>query len=77
MKIIIVCYPTFGGSGILATELGHKLSKNGHVVHFIAYEKPVRLEVNDENIFFHKVNVPFFLSDLYSQSIFYEKKNIS
>ena len=43
MKIIIVCYPTFGGSGILATELGHKLSKNGHVVHFIAYEKPVRL----------------------------------
>ena len=60
MKIIIVCYPTFGGSGILATELGHKLSKNGHVVHFIAYQKPVRLEVNDENIFFHKVNVPFY-----------------
>ena len=54
MKIIIVCYPTFGGSGILATELGHKLSKNGHVVHFIAYEKPVRLEVNDENIFSEK-----------------------
>ena len=60
MKIIIVCYPPFGGSGILATELGHKLSKNGHVVHFIAYEKPVRLEVNDQNIFFHKVNVPFY-----------------
>ena len=60
MRIIIVCYPTFGGSGILATELGHKLSKNGHVVHFIAYEKPVRLEVNDDNIFFHKVNVPFY-----------------
>ena len=60
MRIIIVCYPTFGGSGILATELGHKLSKNGHTVHFIAYQKPVRLEVNDDNIFFHKVNVPFY-----------------
>jgi len=43
MKIIIVCYPTFGGSGVLATELGHKLAENGHSVHFIAYEKPVRL----------------------------------
>ena len=60
MRIIIVCYPTFGGSGILATELGHKLSKNGHTVHFIAYQKPVRLDVNDDNIFFHKVNVPFY-----------------
>ena len=60
MKIIIVCYPTFGGSGVLATELGHKLSENGHSVHFIAYEKPVRLKVNDESIFFHKVNVPFY-----------------
>ena len=47
MKIIIVCYPTFGGSGVLATELGHQLSENGHSVHFIAYEKPVRLKVND------------------------------
>ena len=60
MRIIIVCYPTFGGSGILATELGHKLSKNGHTVHFVAYQKPVRLDVNDDNIFFHKVNVPFY-----------------
>ena len=60
MKIIIVCYPTFGGSGVLATELGHQLSENGHSVHFIAYEKPVRLKVNDESIFFHKVNVPFY-----------------
>ena len=60
MKIIIVCYPTFGGSGVLATELGHQLSENGHSVHFIAYEKPVRLKVNDESIFFHKVHVPFY-----------------
>ena len=55
MKIIIVCYPTFGGSGVLATELGHQLSENGHSVHFIAYEKPVRLKVNDESIFFIKL----------------------
>ena len=60
MKIIIVCYPTFGGSGVLATELGHQLSENGHAVHFIAYEKPVRLNVDDASIFFHKVNVPFY-----------------
>ena len=60
MKIIIVCYPTFGGSGVLATELGHQLATNGHSVHFIAYEKPVRLKVNDKSIFFHKVNVPFY-----------------
>ena len=60
MKIIIVCYPTFGGSGVLATELGHQLAANGHSVHFIAYEKPVRLKDNDETIFYHKVNVPFY-----------------
>ena len=55
MKIIIVCYPTFGGSGVLATELGHQLSENGHAVHFIAYEKPVRLNVDDDSIFFIKL----------------------
>ena len=43
MKIAIVCYPTFGGSGVLATELGMSLCENGHEVHFIAYKKPVRL----------------------------------
>ena len=58
MKIAIVCYPTFGGSGVLATELGIKLSKHGHEVHFIAYKKPVRLKNLNENLFFHKVNVP-------------------
>jgi len=60
MRIIIVCYPTFGGSGVLATELGHDLAKRGHFVHFIAYQKPVRLNEDNRTIFFHKVNVPFY-----------------
>ena len=58
MKIAIVCYPTFGGSGVLATELGMSLCENGHEVHFIAYKKPVRLRLDNNNVFFHKVNVP-------------------
>ncbi|MBC8301887.1 MAG: N-acetyl-alpha-D-glucosaminyl L-malate synthase BshA [Pelagibacterales bacterium] len=58
MKIAIVCYPTFGGSGVLATELGMSLGKHGYEVHFIAYKKPVRLKDFDENIFFHEVKVP-------------------
>ena len=58
MKIAIVCYPTFGGSGVLATELGISLHEHGHEVHFIAYKKPVRLTNLNNNLFFHKVNVP-------------------
>ena len=58
MKIAIVCYPTFGGSGVLATELGMSLVDHGHELHFIAYKKPVRLKDSDENIFFHEVKVP-------------------
>ena len=58
MKIAIVCYPTFGGSGVLATELGISLQEHGHEVHFIAYKKPVRLRNLNNNLFFHKVNVP-------------------
>ncbi len=58
MKIAIVCYPTFGGSGVIATELGMSLAKKGHVIHFISYKRPVRLDLNDENIFFHEVHVP-------------------
>ena len=58
MKIAIVCYPTFGGSGVLATELGISLHEHGHEVHFIAYKKPVRLKNLNNNLFFHKVNVP-------------------
>lgn len=58
MKIAIVCYPTFGGSGVVATELGMALSKRGHEVHFITYKQPVRLEQLSGNIHFHEVNVP-------------------
>ncbi|MDC0106515.1 N-acetyl-alpha-D-glucosaminyl L-malate synthase BshA [bacterium] len=58
MKIGIVCYPTFGGSGVLATELGLELSRKGHEVHFITYSQPVRLELLSSNVHFHEVNVP-------------------
>ena len=58
MKIAIVCYPTFCGSGVMATELGMSLVDHGHEVHFIAYKKPVRLSDVNENLYFHKVNVP-------------------
>ncbi|MGB0391515.1 MAG: N-acetyl-alpha-D-glucosaminyl L-malate synthase BshA [Salibacteraceae bacterium] len=57
MKIGIVCYPTFGGSGIVATELGHALAQKGHEVHFITYDQPVRLDIMDKNIYYHEVNV--------------------
>ena len=58
MKIAIVCYPTFGGSGVMATELGISLVNHGHDVHFIAYKKPVRLSELNHKLHFHKVNVP-------------------
>jgi len=59
LNIAIVCYPTFGGSGVVATELGLALSKKGHNIHFITYNLPVRLEaLRDPNINFHEVNVP-------------------
>lgn len=58
MKIAIVCYPTFGGSGVMATELGMSLANHGHEVHFIAYKKPVRLIGLNQKLHFHKVNVP-------------------
>jgi N-acetyl-alpha-D-glucosaminyl L-malate synthase BshA len=58
MKIAIVCYPTFGGSGVVATELGLELSKRGHEVHFITYSQPVRLELLGNNVHFHEVHVP-------------------
>ena len=58
MKIGIVCYPTFGGSGVVATELGMELSKRGHEIHFITYKQPVRLEQLTGNIKFHEVTVP-------------------
>jgi N-acetyl-alpha-D-glucosaminyl L-malate synthase BshA len=58
MKIGIVCYPTFGGSGVVATELGIELSKRGHEIHFITYNQPVRLELLSNNVHYHEVNVP-------------------
>ena len=58
MKIGIVCYPTYGGSGVVATELGLELSKRGHEVHFITYSQPVRLELLSNNVHFHEVSVP-------------------
>src|ERR1700761_1012672 len=57
MKIGIVCYPTFGGSGVVATELGKALADNGHQVHFITYTQPARLDFFSENLFYHEVSV--------------------
>ncbi|GAA0722500.1 N-acetyl-alpha-D-glucosaminyl L-malate synthase BshA [Aquimarina litoralis] len=58
MNIAIVCYPTFGGSGVVATELGIALAKLNHQVHFVTYKQPVRLELLNPNIHFHEVTVP-------------------
>jgi len=58
MKIAIVCYPTFGGSGVVATELGLELARRGHEIHFITYSQPVRLELLNTNVHYHEVNVP-------------------
>lgn len=58
MRIGIVCYPTFGGSGVLATELGKALAQKGHQIHFITYQQPVRLSEFMPNIFYHEVQVP-------------------
>ncbi len=60
MRIGIVCYPTFGGSGVLATELGKALAQKGHHVHFITYQQPVRLNGFIPNIFYHEVQVPTY-----------------
>lgn len=58
MKIAIVCYPTFGGSGVVATELGLELAKKGHEIHFITYSQPVRLALLNSNLHYHEVHVP-------------------
>jgi len=63
IKIGIVCYPTFGGSGVVATELGKALAEQGHKVHFITYSQPTRLDFLNENLFYHEVdfhNYPLF-----------------
>ncbi|MEM6297507.1 MAG: glycosyltransferase, partial [Bacteroidota bacterium] len=57
MKIGIVCYPTYGGSGVVATELGKNIAKRGHEVHFITYDQPTRLDFFSPNLFFHQVDI--------------------
>ena len=65
MKIGIICYPTFGGSGVVATELGLELSRRGHEIHFITYSQPVRLELLSNNVHYHEVTVPEYPLFLY------------
>jgi N-acetyl-alpha-D-glucosaminyl L-malate synthase BshA len=57
IKIGIVCYPTFGGSGVVATELGKALAQEGHEIHFITYSQPTRLDFLNENLFYHEVDI--------------------
>ncbi len=57
MKIGIVCYPTYGGSGVVATELGKSLAKKGHEIHFITYSQPTRLDFFNENLYYHEVSI--------------------
>ena len=61
MKIGIVCYPTFGGSGVIATELGLALANSGHSIHFITYSQPTRFDHFNQNLF---SNVDLFLQKL-------------
>jgi N-acetyl-alpha-D-glucosaminyl L-malate synthase BshA len=72
MKIGITCYPTYGGSGVVATELGKALAARGHQVHFISYAMPMRLDTFHDNIFYHEVdipNYPLFEFQLYSLAL--------
>ena len=72
MKIGITCYPTYGGSGAIATELGKALALKGHQVHFISYARPFRLGEFVENIVFHEVemsNYPLFEHSMYSLAL--------
>lgn len=72
MRIGIVCYPTYGGSGVVATELGKALAKKGHQVHFITYQEPVRLDSFNENIFYHEVSAldyPLFQYQPYESAL--------
>jgi L-malate glycosyltransferase len=72
MKIGIVCYPTYGGSGVVATELGKALAQRGHDVHFITYAMPFRLDGYQDNVFYHEVeipNYPLFEFQLYTLAL--------
>ncbi len=80
MNIGIVCYPTFGGSGVLATELGIYLAKTGHKVHFITYSQPVRLDILETNIYYHEVNVedyPLFQYQPYELALSSKMVNVA
>ena len=57
MNIGIVCYPTFGGSGVVATELAKILAQQGHTLHILSYARPTRLEEHNTNIFYHEVSI--------------------
>jgi len=72
MRIGITCYPTYGGSGVIATELGKSLAKRGHSIHFISYAIPMRLDSFIENIYYHEVemtNYPLFEFPLYTLAV--------
>ena len=60
MNIGVVCYPTFGGSGVVATELGLAFADKGHEIHFVTYKQPVRLSQLNKNIFFQKLRAEIF-----------------
>ena len=60
LKIGIVCYPTYGGSGVVATELGIAFAEKGHDVHFISYDQPFRLDLFSDKIYYHEVNIPSY-----------------
>jgi N-acetyl-alpha-D-glucosaminyl L-malate synthase BshA len=72
MNIGVVCYPTYGGSGVIATELGKALARKGHRVHFITYQEPVRLDSFNQNIFYHEVSAldyPLFQYQPYESAL--------
>jgi len=60
MKIVMVCYPTHGGSGVVATELGKELAELGHIVHFVSYQLPLRLDRFQANVYYHEVDMPAY-----------------
>lgn len=79
MKIGIVCYPTFGGSGVVATELGKALAQKGHAVHFITYSQPTRLDFFNENLFYHEVGIrsyPLFVYPPYELALASKMVNV-
>src|SRR5215813_2571477 len=72
LRIGITCYPTFGGSGVIATEIGMAMARRGHRVHFICADVPRRLNRFQDNIFFHEVEVreyPVFITSQYALSL--------